>query len=40
MDLIESVILMKLEKYRCKAGRDVFLLPTFVDIASRSEGDI
>ena len=27
MDLIESVILMKLEKYRCKAGRDVFLLP-------------
>ena len=40
MDLIESVVLMKLEKYRCKAGRDVFLLPTFVDIASRSEGDI
>ena len=40
MDIIESVILMKLEKYRCKAGRDVFLLPTFVDIASRSEGDI
>ena len=40
MDLIESVILMKLEKYRCKAGIDVFLLPTFVDIASRSEGDI
>jgi hypothetical protein len=36
MDLLESVILMKLEKYRCKAGRDVFLLPTeetsFVDI--------
>lgn len=28
MDLLESVILMKLEKYRCKAGRDVFLLPT------------
>jgi prophage antirepressor-like protein len=36
MDLLESIILMKLEKYRCKAGRDVFLLPTqetsFVDI--------
>ena len=32
MDLIESVILMKLEKYRCKAGRDVFLLPTLRDI--------
>ena len=36
MDILESIILMKLEKYRCKAGRDVFLLPTketsFVDI--------
>ena len=32
MDLIESVILMKLEKYRCKAGRDVFLLSTLHDI--------
>ena len=31
MDLIESVVLMKLEKYRCKAGRDVFLLPTLHD---------
>lgn len=28
MDILESVILTKLEKYRCKAGRDVFLLPT------------
>jgi len=27
MDIIESVVLMKLGKYRCKAGRDVFLLP-------------
>ena len=27
MDIIESAILMKLGKYRCKAGRDVFLLP-------------
>jgi len=27
MDIIESVVLMKFEKYRCKAGRDVFLLP-------------
>ena len=28
MDILESVILTKLGKYRCKAGRDVFLLPT------------
>ena len=28
MDILESVILTKLEKYRCKAGRDVFFLPT------------
>jgi hypothetical protein len=27
MDIIESAVLMKLGKYRCKAGRDVFLLP-------------
>jgi prophage antirepressor-like protein len=26
MDIIETVVLMKFEKYRCKAGRDVFLL--------------
>jgi catechol 2,3-dioxygenase-like lactoylglutathione lyase family enzyme len=32
MDIIESVILMKLEKYRCKAGRDVFELPEANDI--------
>ena len=32
MDIIESVILMKLEKYRCKAGRDVFELPESYDI--------
>jgi prophage antirepressor-like protein len=28
MDIIEANILIKLGKYRCKAGRDVFLLPT------------
>ena len=27
MDIMESIILAKLGKYRCKAGRDVFLLP-------------
>ena len=27
MDLMESIILTKLGNYRCKAGRDVFLLP-------------
>jgi hypothetical protein len=27
MDIVESSVLMKLGKYRCKAGRDVFLLP-------------
>jgi molybdopterin converting factor small subunit len=32
MDILESVILMKFEKYRCKAGRDVFLLPENKDI--------
>lgn len=33
MDLLESVVLMKLEKYRSKAGRDVFLLPKSQDIS-------
>lgn len=32
MDIIESMILSKLGKYRCKAGRDVFLLPESMDI--------
>ena len=32
MDIIESVVLMKLGKYRCKAGGDVFLLPDLCDI--------
>ena len=32
MDILEPTILMKLEKYRCKAGRDVFLLPESDDI--------
>jgi len=27
MDIVEAAVLMKLGKYRCKAGRDVFLLP-------------
>lgn len=27
MDIVEATILMKMGKYRCKAGRDVFLLP-------------
>uniref|UniRef100_A0A6C0E2Z2 MSV199 domain-containing protein n=1 Tax=viral metagenome TaxID=1070528 RepID=A0A6C0E2Z2_9ZZZZ len=27
MDIVESSVLMKLGKYRCKAGSDVFLLP-------------
>lgn len=27
MDIIESLVLAKLGKYRCKTGRDVFLLP-------------
>ena len=39
MDLIESVVLMKLEKYRCKAGRDVFLLPK-LDYSSKEFVDI
>jgi hypothetical protein len=33
MDIIESAVLMKLGKYRCKAGRDVFLLPESKDIS-------
>ena len=32
MDIVESMILSKLSKYRCKAGRDVFLLPEYMDI--------
>jgi len=32
MDIIESSVLMKLGKYRCKAGRNVFLLPDLCDI--------
>ena len=32
MDIVESAVLMKLGKYRCKAGRDVFLLPECDDI--------
>jgi hypothetical protein len=32
MDIVESMILSKLGKYRCKAGRDVFLLPETMDI--------
>jgi len=32
MDILEPTVLMKLEKYRCKAGRDVFLLPESADI--------
>ena len=31
MDIVESMILSKLSKYRCKAGRDVFLLPEYMD---------
>ena len=27
MDILEGIVLTKLGKYRCKAGRDVFLLP-------------
>lgn len=33
MDIIESVILMKLEKYRYKAGHDVFELPESNDVS-------
>lgn len=32
MDIVESSVLMKLGKYRSKAGRDVFLLPKNEDI--------
>ena len=32
MDIIESAVLMKLGNFRCKAGRDVFLLPNNLDI--------
>jgi prophage antirepressor-like protein len=33
MDITESNVLMKLEAYRCKAGRDVFELPESKDIS-------
>jgi hypothetical protein len=32
MDIVEASILMKLGEYRCKAGRDVFLLPKHTNI--------
>ena len=32
MDILESAVLMKLGKYRCKAGRDVFQLPSLSNI--------
>jgi len=32
MDIVEASILMKLGEYRCKAGRDVFLLPEHTNI--------
>jgi len=34
MDILEAIILIKLGKYRCKAGRDVFLLPTLEGIST------
>ena len=34
MDILEAIILIKLGKYRCKAGRDVFLLPTLECIST------
>ena len=33
MDLLEAIILTKLNKYKCKANRDVFLLPESQDIS-------
>ena len=33
MDIVEAAVLMKLGKYRCKAGRDVFLLPDTTDVS-------
>ena len=32
MDLLEAIIISKLNKYKCKANRDVLLLPEFNDI--------
>ena len=32
MDMIEAIVLAKLGRYRCKAGRDVFFLPEMNDI--------
>ena len=34
MDILEAIVLIKLGKYRCKAGRDVFLLPKFEGIST------
>jgi len=34
MDILEAIILTKLGKYRCKAGRDVFLLPPLEGIST------
>ena len=34
MDILEAIILIKLGKYRCKAGRDVFLLPKLEGIST------
>jgi prophage antirepressor-like protein len=33
MDIVEATVLMKLGKYRCKAGRDVFQIPEDRDIS-------
>lgn len=33
MDIVEAAVLMKLGKYRCKAGRDVFQIPEARDIS-------
>ena len=33
MDIVEASVLMKLGKYRCKAGRDVFQIPEARDIS-------
>ena len=32
MDIVEATILMKMGQYRCKAGRDVFLLPDHTNL--------
>ena len=33
MDIVEASVLMKLGKYRCKAGRDVFQIPEAKDVS-------